>query len=164
MKTRLLIAIVALFGLFAVACGSDASIDAVTDAVSDAVESTASDAEEDAMEDEEAMADEEDAMEDEEAMADEEAMEDEEAMADEEAMVDEEEAAGDVPERIVSLSPSATEMLFAIGAGDQVVAVDSFSYFPEEAPVTDLSGFEPNIEAIAGFEPDVVVTLSLIHI
>ena len=61
------------------------------------------------------------------------------------------------PQRIVSLSPSATEMLFAIGAGEQVVAVDSFSYYPEEAPVTDLSAFDPNIEAIAAFEPDLVV-------
>ncbi len=61
------------------------------------------------------------------------------------------------PERIVSLSPTATEMLFSIGAGDQVVAVDSFSYYPPEAPVTDLSGFEPNVEAVVGFEPDLVV-------
>lgn len=60
--------------------------------------------------------------------------------------------------RIVSLSPTATEMLFAIGAGDLVVAVDAFSYFPEEAPVTDLSGFEPNVEAIAGFEPTLVMS------
>lgn len=61
------------------------------------------------------------------------------------------------PERIVSLSPTATEMLFAIGAGDQVVAVDDQSNHPPEAPVTDLSGFEPNVEAIAGYEPDLVV-------
>lgn len=61
------------------------------------------------------------------------------------------------PERIVSLSPSATETLFAIGAGDQVVAVDDYSTYPAEAPVTDLSGFEPNVEAIAGYEPDLVV-------
>ncbi|HUG74374.1 MAG TPA: ABC transporter substrate-binding protein [Acidimicrobiia bacterium] len=61
------------------------------------------------------------------------------------------------PERMVSLSATATEMLFAIGAGEQVVAVDSFSYYPPEAPVTDLSGFEPNVEAIVGFEPDLVV-------
>jgi iron complex transport system substrate-binding protein len=59
--------------------------------------------------------------------------------------------------RIVSISPTATEILFAIGAGDQVVAVDSFSYFPPEAPVTDLSAFEPNLEAIAAFDPDLVV-------
>lgn len=61
------------------------------------------------------------------------------------------------PERIVSLSPSATEILFAIGAGDQVVAVDEWSTYPTNAPVTDLSGFEPNIEAITSYEPDLVV-------
>ncbi len=61
------------------------------------------------------------------------------------------------PERIVSLSPTATEDLFAIGAGDQVIAVDDQSDFPPEAPTTDLSGFEPNVEAIAGYEPDLVV-------
>jgi len=61
------------------------------------------------------------------------------------------------PTRIVSLAPTATEMLFAIGAGEQVVAVDDFSNYPEEAPITDLSGFEPNIEAIAAHEPDLVV-------
>lgn len=60
-------------------------------------------------------------------------------------------------EAIVSLSPSATESLFAIGAGDQVVAVDEYSYYPEEAPVTDLSGFTPNAEAVADYSPDLVV-------
>lgn len=61
------------------------------------------------------------------------------------------------PTRIVSLSPSATETLFAIGAGDQVVAADEFSTYPEEAPTTKLSGFEPNVEAIADYSPDLVV-------
>lgn len=61
------------------------------------------------------------------------------------------------PAAIISLSPSATEMLFAVGAGSQVVAVDSFSNYPEEAPVTDLSGFRPNLEAIAAYGPDLVV-------
>lgn len=64
---------------------------------------------------------------------------------------------GQRPERIVSLSPSATEILFTIGAGDQVVAVDEFSTYPPEAPTTDLSGFEPNVEAIVGYAPDLVV-------
>jgi iron complex transport system substrate-binding protein len=66
-------------------------------------------------------------------------------------------AAEDAPERIVSLSPTATEMLFAIDAGDQVVAVDDQSTYPEEAPRTDLSGFEPNVEAIVAEDPDLVV-------
>ncbi|WP_053203744.1 ABC transporter substrate-binding protein [Jiangella muralis] len=64
------------------------------------------------------------------------------------------------PEQIVSLSATATEMLFAIGAGESVVAADSFSNYPAEAPTTDLSGFEPNIEAIVGYAPDLVVASS----
>jgi iron complex transport system substrate-binding protein len=64
------------------------------------------------------------------------------------------------PEAIISLSPTATEMLFAIGAGDQVIAVDPFSNYPAAAAerVTELSAFEPNVEAIAGYEPDLVIT------
>jgi iron complex transport system substrate-binding protein len=61
------------------------------------------------------------------------------------------------PERIVSLAPTATEILFAIGAGDQVIAVDEFSNYPKEAPTTDLSGYEPNVEAVAALDPDLVV-------
>ena len=61
------------------------------------------------------------------------------------------------PGSIISLSATATEMLFAMGAGDQVVAVDEFSDFPAEAPTTDLSGFTPNVEAIASYAPDLVV-------
>ena len=61
------------------------------------------------------------------------------------------------PERIVSLSGSHTEILFAVDAGDQVVAVDEYSYYPAEAPVTDLSGFTPNTEAIAEYDPDLVL-------
>ena len=59
----------------------------------------------------------------------------------------------------MSLSPTATEMLFAIGAGGQVVAVDSNSSYPAEAPKTDLSAYQPNIEAIAGYKFDLVVYL-----
>ena len=64
----------------------------------------------------------------------------------------------EVVERIISLSPTATEILFAIGAGEQVVAVDDQSNFPSNAPVTDLSGYTPNVEAIAAYDPDLVVT------
>ncbi len=60
-------------------------------------------------------------------------------------------------QRIVSLSPTATEDLFAIGAGRQVVAVDDQSDFPTAAPRTKLSGLTPNAEAIIGFHPDLVV-------
>ena len=65
--------------------------------------------------------------------------------------------APDGPSAIISLSPTATEILFAIGAGDQVVAVDNMSNYPADAPVSGLSGFTPNVEAIAGYEPDLVV-------
>jgi cobalamin transport system substrate-binding protein len=61
------------------------------------------------------------------------------------------------PARIVSLSPTATESLFAIGAGSQVVAVDDQSDYPKSAPRTALSGFTPNVEAIAAYRPDLVV-------
>jgi iron complex transport system substrate-binding protein len=61
------------------------------------------------------------------------------------------------PTRIVSLSATATQMLYAIGAGSQVVAVDSYSTYPSSAPRTKLSGFQPNVEAIARYRPDLVV-------
>jgi len=61
------------------------------------------------------------------------------------------------PRRIVSLSPTATEDLFAIGAGKQVVAVDNDSNYPPTAPQTKLSGYTPNAEAIAAYKPDLVV-------
>jgi iron complex transport system substrate-binding protein len=61
------------------------------------------------------------------------------------------------PTRIVSLSPTGTEDLFAVGAGSQVIAVDNDSDYPKSAPRTSLSGFTPNVEAIAGYKPDLVV-------
>jgi iron complex transport system substrate-binding protein len=61
------------------------------------------------------------------------------------------------PQRIVSLAPTATEMLYAVGAGPQVVAVDDQSSYPADAPKSALSGFKPNAEAIAAKDPDLVV-------
>ena len=61
------------------------------------------------------------------------------------------------PHRIISLSPTITEELFAIGAGKQVVAVDDQSNYPRRAPRTSLSGFTPNVEAIANYHPDLVL-------
>ncbi len=61
------------------------------------------------------------------------------------------------PTRIVSLAPTATEMLYAVGAGTQVVAVDDQSNYPSQAPRTDLSGYKPSVEAIAAKNPDLVV-------
>jgi iron complex transport system substrate-binding protein len=62
-----------------------------------------------------------------------------------------------LPTRIVSLSPSATDDLFAVGAGGQVVAVDSDSTYPAKAPHTRLSAYSPNAEAIAKYHPDLVI-------
>ena len=61
------------------------------------------------------------------------------------------------PHAIVSLSPTATEMLYAIGAGSQVKAVDSLSDYPPQAPRTKLSAYQPNVEAIVAEKPDLVV-------
>ena len=61
------------------------------------------------------------------------------------------------PQRIISLSATATESLFAIGAGKQVIAVDDQSDYPANAPKSKLSGYTPNVEAIAGYKPDLVV-------
>ncbi len=60
-------------------------------------------------------------------------------------------------EKIVSLSPTATETLFAIGAGKQVIAVDDQSNYPKEAPRTKLSSFNLSVEAVAKYKPDLVV-------
>jgi iron complex transport system substrate-binding protein len=67
------------------------------------------------------------------------------------------------PSRIVSLSPTATEDLFALGAGAQVVAVDSYSNYPKRAPHTNLSAYQPNVEAIEKYKPDLVVISDDIH-
>ena len=61
------------------------------------------------------------------------------------------------PRRIVSLDPTATEDLYAMGAGTQVVAVDQDSDYPPGAPVTSLSGLTPDIEAIAKYNPSLVI-------
>jgi iron complex transport system substrate-binding protein len=64
------------------------------------------------------------------------------------------------PRAIVSLSPTATEMLYAIGAGSQVKAVDSYSDYPPNAPKTTLNAYDPNVEAIAKYSPDLLVVAS----
>jgi iron complex transport system substrate-binding protein len=61
------------------------------------------------------------------------------------------------PTAIVSMSPTATEMLYAIGAGSQVKAVDSYSDFPKRASRTKLNAEDPNVEAIVAYKPDLVV-------
>ncbi|MCZ4520891.1 ABC transporter substrate-binding protein [Rhodococcus ruber] len=63
-----------------------------------------------------------------------------------------------MPRTIVSLSPTATETLFAVGAGEQVAAVDDQSDYPADAPKTGLSAFTPSLEAIIAYDPDLVIT------
>ena len=60
-------------------------------------------------------------------------------------------------ERILSLSASATQMLYAIGAGKQVVGVDKYSTWPPSAPRTKLTGYELSAEAYLYLHPDLVV-------
>ena len=66
-------------------------------------------------------------------------------------------ASSSIPKRIISLSPSATEILYAIGSGKQVIAVDDLSNFPSEAPMTKLSAFNPNVEALLNYKPDLII-------
>jgi iron complex transport system substrate-binding protein len=64
---------------------------------------------------------------------------------------------GKRPTAIISLSSTATEMLYAIGAGRQVKAVDSQSNYPRQAPHTTLAAITPNVEAILAYHPDLVI-------
>jgi iron complex transport system substrate-binding protein len=63
------------------------------------------------------------------------------------------------PVSIASLSPSATEMLYAIGAGDQVTVVDNFSDYPATGlPDARVDAYQLNVEALTAFQPDLVIT------
>jgi iron complex transport system substrate-binding protein len=65
------------------------------------------------------------------------------------------------PERIVSLSPGHTETVFALGAGERLVAVDNYSDFPPEAVAipTRLTTFPTvSVETIVALGPDLVVS------
>jgi iron complex transport system substrate-binding protein len=65
------------------------------------------------------------------------------------------------PQRIASLSPAATEVLYAVGAGPQIVATDLQSDYPPEAANTSkLDAFQPNLEAIAAVEADLIIIAS----
>ncbi|MGA2528399.1 MAG: ABC transporter substrate-binding protein [Acidimicrobiales bacterium] len=61
------------------------------------------------------------------------------------------------PTRILCLSPSATQMLYAIGAGHQVVGVDKYSWYPADAPRTDFTGYESSAEDYLSKRPDLVI-------
>ena len=70
-----------------------------------------------------------------------------------------EQTAGSKPRRIVSLAPSVTETLFALGAGEQLVGICTFCDFPREVERIDRIGsyLAPNVEAIVAKAPDVVI-------
>lgn len=64
-------------------------------------------------------------------------------------------------ERIVTIAPSVTEIVFAIGSGAKVVGVDDHSNFPAEAAkLAKVGGMQPNLEQIAALKPDVVLASS----
>jgi ABC-type Fe3+-hydroxamate transport system substrate-binding protein len=68
------------------------------------------------------------------------------------------------PKRVVSLAPSITEILFAIGAGDSVVGVTEFCDYPPEALTkTHVGDSRPNLEAILALEPDLVLAMEVIR-
>ena len=68
-------------------------------------------------------------------------------------------AAQQAPKRIISLVPSATEMLFAMGAGPRVAAVSSYDRFPPEVQRLPRVGalVDPDVERILSLRPDLVV-------
>jgi iron complex transport system substrate-binding protein len=61
------------------------------------------------------------------------------------------------PDRILCLSASATQMLYAIGAGSQVVGVDKYSTYPPDAPRTKFTGYESSAEDYLYLKPDLVI-------
>src|SRR5690606_20599755 len=62
------------------------------------------------------------------------------------------------PTRVVSLAPSLTEILFAVGAGPQVVGVTEFCDYPPEAQAKPKVGYSrPNLEAIVSLQPDLIL-------
>ena len=64
----------------------------------------------------------------------------------------------EIPSRIVSLSATHTEILYAIGAGEQIAGTDLTSDFPSEAKATPkVDAFNFNVEAVAALDPDLVI-------
>ncbi len=64
------------------------------------------------------------------------------------------------PQRIISLAPACTEILFAVGLGNRVVGVDDYSDCPEEAKnITKIGSYlKPNLEIIVSLEPDLILS------
>lgn len=71
-----------------------------------------------------------------------------------------------IPDRIISLAPTPTEILFAIGAGSQLVGVDKYSDYPEEAKLITEVGdaINVNTEVIIALKPDLIVCGDLVPV
>lgn len=67
-----------------------------------------------------------------------------------------------IPQRIITLAPSITETAFALGLGDNIIAVTDYCDFPSETlNLPKVGGFiDPNIEAIVALQPDLVILLA----
>lgn len=64
------------------------------------------------------------------------------------------------PQKIISLAPSNTEILFALGLGKKVVGVSDFCDYPAEAKtITKIGGMKPNVETIISLAPDLIVSV-----
>ncbi len=158
MRTKTLVGLVAGLSLIAAACGDDAADEPVAEPAAATAEA------DDEMSDEmsEETHDGSDEMSDEmsEEMSEEMSDDISDDMSAETGEMSEEMADEAFPTAIISMSATSTEMLYAIGAADQILAVDDFSNYPPEAAekMQGISAFEPNVEAIAGLEPDLVIT------
>ncbi len=63
-----------------------------------------------------------------------------------------------IPERIVTMTPNLTEIVYALGLGERVVGVSQFTDYPPAAKEKPMvGGFEPDLEGIIGLKPDLVV-------
>src|SRR3990172_7279396 len=70
-----------------------------------------------------------------------------------------------VPQRIISLSPTSTEILFALGLGDKVVGVTRYCDYPEEAKEKEIVGgfADPDPEKIMALKPDLILTFGTLQ-
>ncbi|MBI5676304.1 MAG: cobalamin-binding protein [Nitrospirae bacterium] len=68
-------------------------------------------------------------------------------------------SSAEAPKRIISLSPSTTEILFAAGLGNKIVGVTTFCDYPEEAKkISKIGGMSnPSLEAVVSLKPDIVI-------
>lgn len=65
----------------------------------------------------------------------------------------------EAPKRIISLAPSTTEMLFALGLGENIIGVTNFCDYPEDAKKKPKIGgmSNPSLEAVVSLRPDIVI-------